>query len=123
MSLGHGVVRGRGDFDDAIVLDVQGQGASHAAVRADGLSPHLGRLVPPALLAQVMLALEHESTGGADADAVAAEHASGIGQGTVELGGDASLEAPPGYGDGEGILSLFAARIHAAIAENAAGQV
>src|SRR5262249_47408320 len=58
-----------------------------------------------------------------NADAVAAVDASRLGQGYVALGGDAGVEAPAGHRDGEGVLGVAAARLHALVTENALGVI
>ena len=72
VALGHRRVERRGDLDDPVVLDVELDRAADAAVRADRVGHGLRRLVPGARLAHVVLGLEHERAGRADADAVAA---------------------------------------------------
>src|SRR5262245_5992549 len=104
MPAGHAVVDRRSDLDDLFFLDVNRQRAADAAVRADGVGGGLLGFVPGVGLAHVVLALEHQSAGGTDADAVAAVDAGGIRQGDVVLGGDASVKAAAGDGDGEGVL-------------------
>src|SRR5690348_4225505 len=74
------VVAGRGDLDDLVVLDVQGEGAAHAAVRADRVGGRLARLVPVPGFAQRVLGGEHQRARRADRDAVAAVHARGLRQ-------------------------------------------
>ena len=63
---------------------------------------------------------EHQRAGGADPDAVAAVHAGRVGQADVELGGDPGVEAPAGDRDGEGVLGILAAGLHALVAQDAA---
>src|SRR5688572_29619575 len=75
------VVQRRGDLDDLILLDAQLKRAPDPAVRADGVRLGLHRLVPGTSFPHVVLALEHERAGGADADAVAAVDAGGVCQG------------------------------------------
>src|SRR6185312_16767850 len=60
---------------------------------------------------------------GADADAVAAVDAGGVGERHVVLGGDASVEASPGQGDGEGVLRVGAAGLDALVANDALGVI
>src|SRR5512145_513765 len=116
---GHRDVGRRGHLHDPIVLHVEREGAAHAAVGADRIGRSLLRLVPRAGRTHVVLALEHESAGRADADAVAAIDAGGVGQWHVGLGRDAGVEASTGHRDGERILGVDAARLDALVAENA----
>ena len=76
-------------------------------------------LVPAAVLAAVVLALEHQRAGRADGDAVAAVDARGVGQRVGELGGDAGVEPAPGDGDGERVLPVGAAALDALVTEDA----
>src|SRR5947199_446487 len=59
VAVGDIVVERRGDLDDLLVLDVDGEGAADAAVGAEGVGGGLGGLVPGACLSHVELALEH----------------------------------------------------------------
>ena len=93
--------------------------AADAAVRADRLGHGLGGLVPGARLAHVVLGLEHQRAGRADADAVAAVDARRFGQRDGLLGRDPRVEAAPGDGDREGVLGLLAAGVDALVAEDA----
>src|SRR5206468_8398876 len=104
---------------DAVVLDVERERAAHAAVGADRVGRALLGLVPRARRAHVVLALEHEGAGRADADAVAAVDAGRVGQRHVGLGGDARVETAAGHGDRERVLGVDAARLHALVAEHA----
>src|SRR6478735_3769880 len=113
------MVERRRHLDDIVVLHVQLEAASDAAVRADRLGDRLGGLVPRARLAQVVLALEHERARGADGDAVAAVDACRVGQRRCELGGDAGVEPAAGDGDRERVLPVGAAALHALVAEDA----
>src|SRR5689334_11356982 len=114
------VVEGRGHLDDPVVLHVQFEVAADAAVGADRGGDGLLGLIPGPGLAHVVLALEHQRAGRADPDAVAAVHAGRVGQAHVELSGDAGVESPPGDPDGEGVLGVLAARLHALVAQDAA---
>ena len=69
--------------------------------------------------AHVVLALEHQRARRADADAVAAVDAGGLGQRRGELGRDARVEAAAGDGDRERVLRLDAAGLDALVAEDA----
>src|SRR4051794_24143985 len=80
VAAGDRVVQRRRDLDDLVVLLVQLEVAAHPAVRADGGRRRLLALVPAAVLAAVVLALEHQRAGRADGDAVAAVHAGGVGE-------------------------------------------
>ena len=79
----------------------------------------LGRLVPGPLGPHVVLGLEHQRAGRADADAVAAVDARGIGQRRGPLGGDPGVEAAPGDRDRERVLGILAAGLDALVAEDA----
>src|SRR3989442_909157 len=109
----HVVVKGGGDLDDGVVLDVQVERAADATVAADGRGDLLPRFVPGARLAHVVLALEHQGAGGADADAVAAVDTGGLREADGELGRDAGIEAAAGHRDGEGVLGVGAASLDA----------
>ena len=84
-------------------------------VSVDGL----GRLVPGPGLAHVVLGLEHQRAGRADADAVAAVDAGRLGQRHGLLGRDPGVEAAAGDGDRERVLGVLAARLDALVAEDA----
>src|SRR5215471_17838234 len=109
-----------GYLDDPVVLDVQFEVAPDPAVGADGGGDGLPGLVPGAVLAHVVLAGEHQGTGGAHPDAVAAVDTRRIGQADVELGGDAGIKPPAGDRDGEGVLRVLAAGLDALVAQDAA---
>ena len=79
----------------------------------------LPRLVPRARLRSSYSLLEHQRAGRADADAVAAVDARGVGQRDVGLGRDAGVEAAAGDRDGEGVLGVGAAGLDALVAEDA----
>ena len=79
----------------------------------------LGRLVPGAGRPHVVLGLEHQRAGRADADAVAAVDARGLGQRHGLLGRDPGVEAAAGDGDRERVLGVLAARLDALVAEDA----
>src|SRR5262249_5002146 len=114
------VVERRGHLHDPVVLYVQVQVAADAAVGADGGGDRLSRLVPGAVLPHVVLALEHQRPGRANADGVAAVGGGRVGQADVELGGDAGVEPPAGHRDREGVLGVLAAGLDALVAEDAA---
>src|SRR5258706_2182080 len=94
--------------------------AADAAVRPHGLGHALTLFVPRARLPHVVLALEHQRTGRADTDAVAAVNAGGLGELDCEFGRDVGIEAAPGDADGERVLRIDSARLHALVAEDAA---
>ena len=77
------------------------------------------RRVPGAGLAHVVLGLGHQRAGRADADAVAAVDARGLGQGHGLLGRDAGVEPAPGDRDRERVLGVLAAGLDALVAEDA----
>src|SRR5689334_20551140 len=100
---------------------MQREVAADTAVRADRVDLRLRRLVPRALLAQLVLGLEHERAGRADGDAVAAVHTRRLGKLDVELGRDVRFEAATGRRDGEGVLVIHPARLDALVTEDALG--
>src|SRR5689334_15755110 len=104
VAIGDVVVCGRGDLYDAVFLDVELESAADAAVGTDCIGLGLARLVPRPGVPHVALALEHQSAGGADADAVPAIDAGRVGQRRRELCRDTGVEAAAGYGDREGVL-------------------
>src|SRR6185436_13642259 len=104
---------------DPVVLHVQRERAADAAVGTDGVGRPLPGLVPRACRAHVVLALEHERPGGAHANAVAAVDARRLGHRDVGFGGDPGIEAAAGHRNGEGVLRVDAARLHALVAEDA----
>src|SRR5207245_5319109 len=118
VAAGDAMVERRGDLDDLVVLDVQLEAAADAAVRADRLGDRLRGLVPAALRAEVVLALEHQRPGRADRDAVATVDTGRVRQRGRELRGDAGIEATPGNGDRERVLPVAAAPLHALVAED-----
>src|SRR6266567_7032313 len=111
----------RGSYlDDPVVLDVQFQVAPHPAVRADGRGHRLRRFVPGAISPHVVLTGGHQRPGRAHADAIPAVHAGGAGQGHVVFGRYPGVEAAARDGDGEGVLRVLAAGLHALVAQDAA---
>ena len=120
VTVGDLAVERRGDLDDRVVLDVQVHVAADAAVGADRRRHGLRRLVPGPGLAHGVLAGGHERARRAHADAVAAVHAGGVGEGHVVLGRDARVEAAAGDGDRERVLRVLATGLHALVAEDAA---
>src|SRR5690242_8597096 len=114
------MVQGGGHLHDPVVLYVQVEVAAHAAVGADRGGDRLPRLVPGTGLPHVVLAGEHQRAGGAYPDAVAAVDAGRVGQADVELGGDAGVEPPARHRDGERVLGVLAAGLHALVAQDAA---
>src|SRR5947208_9388915 len=123
VSAGDVVVEGRGHLHDVVVLDVQLEGAPNPAVGADRLGDGLPCLIPRSRTPHVVLRLEHESPRGAHPDAVPAVDAGGFGEGECELGGDHGVEAPAGHGDGESVLGVHPASLHALVAKDAPGVV
>ena len=119
VAVGHRRVERRADLHDRVVLDVELERAADAAVRADRLGHGLGALVPRAGRAHVVLGLEHQRAGRADADAVAAVDAGRVGQRDRLLGRDPGVEAAPGDGDRERVLGVLAAGLDALVAEDA----
>src|SRR6266404_575946 len=123
ISVRHAVVKRRSHANNLVVLGMHREIAAHAAVGADGVSLRLPQLVPRALLAHVILALEHQSAGGTHANAVATVHASRLGQRDIELGSNVRGKSAARHGDGESILRIHAAGFHALVAENALGVI
>src|SRR6185312_2944674 len=113
------VIERRGDLHDRVVLHVQLQAAADAAVGADRLGHGLLALVPGAVLAHVVLALEHQRAGRADRDAVAAVDAGRVGERGRILGRDAGVEPASGHRDRKGVLPVGAAALDALVAEDA----
>src|SRR5262249_27505594 len=109
----------RRDLHDAIVLNVQRERAAHPAVGTDRVGAGLSRFVPMPLLPQLVFAAEHQRTGWANTDTVAAINASGIGQRHIGFRRDPRIEASTGHCDGEGVLGVGAARLNALVAEDA----
>src|SRR5678815_2141553 len=72
IAVGRRVLERRGDLDDLVVLHVECQGATHAAIAADRVGPGLLGFSPVADLAQVELAFRRQRARRADRDAVAA---------------------------------------------------
>ena len=112
--------RRRGDLDDPVVLGVERRRAQPTPQYGQIVSVTVwARLVPGAGLAHVVLGLEHQRAGRADADAVAAVDARRLGQRDGLLGRDPGVEAAPGDGDRERVLGVLAARLDALVAEDA----
>src|SRR5207247_10023479 len=68
---------------------------------------------------QFSLAPEHECSGGADVDAVAAIDTGRFRQRHSVLGRDPGVKPAPRDGDGKGILSVYSAGFHALVTEDA----
>ena len=94
------------------------EGASHAAVRADGIGLSLSALVPLAFLAEIIFALEHQSAGGANANAITAVHTGRVRQGDIGFGRDPGIKPTAGDGNCERVLSVCATGFHTFVAEN-----
>src|SRR5207245_7906688 len=110
VAAGDAMVERRGDLDDLVVLDVQLEAAADAAVRADRLGDSLRGLVPAALLAEVVLALEHQRPGRADRDAVATVDTGRVRQRGRGRRAHAGIAATRGDGDRDRGLPVPAAR-------------
>jgi FdhD protein len=95
VAVGHRRVRSASDLHDLVVLDVQRQRAADAAVRADRVGHRSGLPRPTSRRPHVVLRLEHQRAGRADADAVAAVDARRFGQGYACLGRDPGVEPRP----------------------------
>src|SRR5262249_23143794 len=109
VAAGHTVVHGARDLHDRVVLDVDLPVAPHAAAGGDRGGHRLVVLVPRAGRAHVVLGLEHQRSGRAHADAVAAVDARAVRQRHGELGGDPRVKPAPGHGDGERVLGVRSA--------------
>src|SRR5712691_9118849 len=120
VSRGDAVVERRRDLDYRVVLHVQLEHAADAAVGAHRLGDRLLALVPGAGLAHVVLALEHQRAGRADADAVAAVDAGRVWKRCAELGRYVGVEPTAGDAQRERVLCVDAARLDALVAEDAA---
>ena len=92
---GHAVIERRSDLDDTIVLDVKVQVAADSAVGADGTGDGLLFFIPDACSTEVVLALEHQGAGRANAYAVTAVDASRLVERHIELGGDWASKPRP----------------------------
>jgi hypothetical protein len=123
IAMGHAIVERRGHANDLAFLLVDGEIATYAAIRTDGVSLGLAAFVPSAGLAHVIFALEHQRARGADADAVAAIDASRVGKGNVKFSGNVGGEAATCHCNCKGVLRVYAARFHAFVAQNALGVV
>src|SRR4029079_1425588 len=97
-----GVIGRRHHLDDRVVLHVHLEVAADPAVRTDRVGYGLGRLVPGPGLTHVVLALEQQRAGRADADAVAAVHAGAGVQRHRVLGRDPRVKPTTGDRDREG---------------------
>ena len=86
VALSYRVIAWRCDLDDLVVLNMQGERTSNAAIWADGVGLCLFFFFPGASFAHVVLTRKHECSGGADLDAVAAIDARRIGEIHIELG-------------------------------------
>ena len=86
VTLSDRVIAWRCDLDDLVVLNVQGERTSNAAVRADGVGLCLLFFFPSASLTHVVLTCKHERPSGADLDAVTAVDACRIGEVHIEFG-------------------------------------
>ncbi len=88
MAVRDGVIQRRTHAHNFAILRVNGERAAHAAVGADRIGVNLLRFFPGSRFAHVEFAFEHQRAGGANADAISAVDAGGIGQRNIELGGD-----------------------------------
>ena len=86
-------IGGGGDLHDLVLLHMEGKGAAHAAVAADGVGLLLPAFIPGALLAHVVLALEHQRAGGASLHAFAASHTRAIAHRVVQVEHDFTVRA------------------------------
>src|SRR5262249_1792112 len=102
-------------------LHVKRQRAPHSAVGTDRVGGGLLLLVPAPGLPPLVLAAEHESTGGADADAIPTVHTGGLGQRHGKLRGNTGVKATTGNGNGERILCVYPTGFHTFVTEDAAG--
>src|SRR5262249_27464395 len=101
IAVGDAVVEGGGYAENFGVFVVDGEIAADAAVGANSIGLGLLGFVPGAGFAHFEFGFEHERAGGADADAISAIDAGGIGQRDFEFGGDVGGEAAPGNSDSE----------------------
>ena len=86
VALSYRVIAWRCDLDDLVVLNMQGERTSNAAVWADGVSLCLFFFFPGAGLTHIVLTRKHECSGGADLNAVAAIDARRVGEIHIEFG-------------------------------------
>src|SRR5208282_2065892 len=106
------------DFDNFFVLNMEGHRTPHSAVRADGVRRGLARFIPGPGLAHAVFAHKHQRSRRTHPDAVPTVDAGGIRKGDRVLRGNARIEAAAGHGNGEGILSVGAARFHTLVAKD-----
>src|SRR5579884_2821612 len=109
----------RSHFDDAIVLHVQRQRASDAAVRTHRIGLRLLLFAPRSVAPHLVFRAEHQRAGRADADAVSAIDTCRIGQRRVELGRNRRIKTAARDRNGERVLRLRTARFDAFVAKNA----
>src|SRR5438552_12768580 len=117
------LVHRRRHLHDRVVLDVDLQLAADAAVRTDRVRDGLSLFVPGASRTHVVLALEHQRSGRAYPDAVAAVDARGRVQRHGVFGRDPGVEAASCDRDREGVLCVRATGFDALVAEDAAAVV
>ena len=112
------ILRG-GGFDDSVVLHMEFEVATHAAVGANGLRDRLFALVPRFRLSHIEFGFRHESSRWADRDAVPTVDAGGLCERDVEFGGYANVKSSTRGSDGESVLRVFPTGFHAFVAEDA----
>src|SRR4051812_45244037 len=105
------VLERRQGLHDLLILHVQPERATDAAVGTDGVRRGLPRFVVRAARSHVELALRHEGTGRAHRDAIAAIDARRLGKRHGELGRDVRVEPTPRDGDRKRVLMIRAARL------------
>ena len=86
VSLSDRVIAWRCDLDDLVVLNMQSERTSNAAIWADGVGLRLFFFFPGAGLTHIVLTRKHECSGGADLNAVTAIDARRVGEVHIELG-------------------------------------
>ena len=119
VALSYRVIAWRCDLDDLVVLNMQGKCTSNAAIWADGVGLRLFFFFPGTGFAHIVLTCKHESTSGADLNAVAAVDARRVGEINIEFGRDADVEASARNSNGECVLPLLAACVNALVTHDA----
>src|SRR5262249_40023894 len=115
------VIERGGHLHNLIVLHVERQRAPHSAVGADRVGGGLLLLVPLPGPPPLVLAAEHESASGTDADTIAAIHTGRLRQRHGKLGRYTGVKATTGNRDGERILRVFDTGFHTFETKDAAG--
>ena len=116
--MGHRVIRRRGHLDDFVVLNMQRQGASDAAIWTNRVRLGLFLFIPRTVLAHRVFGGEHEGASWTYLNAISAIHTSGVGEIDTKLRRDPGIEASSGYADGKRVLPLLPTRVDALVTQN-----